>query len=190
MKKKTRSQKSCEPAPLLSRDAILALKGGRYEDVPALGGTVRVAAVSAGARDAFELALQDLPEGERRKDFRARIPDSRLKRGNENGRPARAGRSLQGENSHHGEGEKNRQTQEAGIPKRPRRVRPGRGSEVGRKPRPVSSTPLGFLHQYSPESRPAAGFPPILAENRPPRIGDIIPVSIETGIMSPISSVL
>ena len=58
---------------LLSRDAILALKGGRYEDVPALGGTVRVAAVSAGARDAFELALQDMPEKERRKDFRARL---------------------------------------------------------------------------------------------------------------------
>ena len=58
---------------LLSRDAILALKGGRYEDVKALGGMVRVAAVSAGARDAFELALQDLPEKERRKDFRARL---------------------------------------------------------------------------------------------------------------------
>ena len=60
---------------LLSRDAILALKGGRYEDVDVrgLGGTVRVAAVSAGARDAFELALQDMPEGERRKDFRARL---------------------------------------------------------------------------------------------------------------------
>lgn len=58
---------------LLSRDAILAMKGGRYEDVPAFGGTVRVAAVSAGARDAFELALQDMPEGERRKDFRARL---------------------------------------------------------------------------------------------------------------------
>lgn len=58
---------------LLSRDAILALKGGRYEDVDALGGTVRVAAVSAGARDAFELSLQDIPEKERRKDFRARL---------------------------------------------------------------------------------------------------------------------
>ena len=60
---------------LLSRDAILALKGGRYEDVKVrgLGGTVRVAAVSAGARDAFELAIQDLPEKERRKDFRARL---------------------------------------------------------------------------------------------------------------------
>ncbi|MCH8189082.1 MAG: hypothetical protein IIB66_10395 [Proteobacteria bacterium] len=58
---------------LLSRDAILALKGGRYEDVNALGGTVRVAAVSAGARDAFELSLQDIPEKERRKDFRARL---------------------------------------------------------------------------------------------------------------------
>ncbi len=58
---------------LLSRDAILALKGGRYEDVKALGGMVRVAAVSAGARDTFELALQDLPEKERRKDFRARL---------------------------------------------------------------------------------------------------------------------
>lgn len=58
---------------LLSRDAILALKGGRYEDVDALGGTVRVAAVSAGARDAFELAMQDVPEDERRKDFRARL---------------------------------------------------------------------------------------------------------------------
>ena len=60
---------------LLSRDAILALKGGRYEDVDVkgLGGTVRVAAVSAGARDAFELSLQDMPEKERRKDFRARL---------------------------------------------------------------------------------------------------------------------
>ena len=58
---------------LLSRDAILALKGGRYADVNALGGTVRVAAVSAGARDAFELSLQDIPEKERRKDFRARL---------------------------------------------------------------------------------------------------------------------
>ncbi len=58
---------------LLSREAILALKGGRYEDVDALGGTVRVAAVSAGARDAFELGLQDIPENERRKDFRARL---------------------------------------------------------------------------------------------------------------------
>ena len=60
---------------LLSRDAILALKGGRYEDVDShgLGGTVRVAAVSAGARDAFELSLQDLSEKERRKNFRARL---------------------------------------------------------------------------------------------------------------------
>ena len=60
---------------LLSRDAILALKGGRYEDVDVkgLGGTVRVAAVSAGARDAFELSLQDMPEEDRRKDFRARL---------------------------------------------------------------------------------------------------------------------
>ena len=37
------------------------------------GRTVRVAAVSAGARDAFELSLQDIPEKERRKDFRARL---------------------------------------------------------------------------------------------------------------------
>ena len=58
---------------LLDRAAILALKGGRYEDVDALGGTVRVVAVSAGARDAFELALQEIPENERRKDFRARL---------------------------------------------------------------------------------------------------------------------
>ena len=58
---------------LLSRDAILALKGGRYEDVAAFGGTVRVAAVSAGARDMFELSLQDLSETDRRKDFRARL---------------------------------------------------------------------------------------------------------------------
>ena len=58
---------------LLSRDAILALKGGRYEDVKGLGGWVRVAAVSAGARDAFELAFQDVPEEERRLDFRARL---------------------------------------------------------------------------------------------------------------------
>ena len=54
---------------LLSRDAILALKGGRYEDVSAFGGTVRVAAVSAGARDMFELSLQDLSETDRRKDL-------------------------------------------------------------------------------------------------------------------------
>ena len=70
-----KAAKMTQPAPknLLSRDAILALKGGRYEDVKGLGGTVRVAAVSAGARDAFELSLQDMPEKERRKDFRARL---------------------------------------------------------------------------------------------------------------------
>ena len=72
--KKDRNKKSAAPAgALLDRDAILALKGGRYEDVDALGGTVRVAAVSAGARDAFELSMQDIPEDERRKDFRARL---------------------------------------------------------------------------------------------------------------------
>ena len=74
MTKRVKLKKSAAPAgTLLSRDAILALKGGRYEDVDALGGTVRVVAVSAGARDAFELALQEIPENERRKDFRARL---------------------------------------------------------------------------------------------------------------------
>ena len=74
MTKGMKRRKSAAPAgTLLDRDAILALKGGRYEDVNALGGTVRVAAVSAGARDAFELSLQDIPEKERRKDFRARL---------------------------------------------------------------------------------------------------------------------
>lgn len=73
MTKHVKHKARAKPATLLNRDAILALKGGRYEDVPALGGMVRVAAVSAGTRDAFELALQDMPEEERRKDFRARL---------------------------------------------------------------------------------------------------------------------
>ncbi len=60
---------------ILGRDALLALKGGRSEEVhvPELGGTLRVAAISAGARDAFDLAVLDLPEAERRRDFRARL---------------------------------------------------------------------------------------------------------------------
>ena len=60
---------------LLGRDALLALKGGRFEevDVPELGGKLRVAAISAGARDAFVLSILDLPEEEGRRDFRARL---------------------------------------------------------------------------------------------------------------------
>ncbi len=60
---------------LASRDAILALKSGRYEDVPihGLDEPLRVAAVSAGARDAFELAMRDVPEADREKNFRARL---------------------------------------------------------------------------------------------------------------------
>ena len=44
---------------LLSRDAILALKGGRYEDVPALGGTVRVLlTLDAGGKEVTDAATQ------------------------------------------------------------------------------------------------------------------------------------
>lgn len=60
---------------ILGRDALLALKGGRTEEVyvKELGGNLRVAAISAGARDAFDLTVLDLPEDERRRDFRARL---------------------------------------------------------------------------------------------------------------------
>ncbi len=60
---------------VLGRDALLALKGGRTEEVyvPELGGKLRVAAISAGTRDIFDLALLDVPENERRHHFRARL---------------------------------------------------------------------------------------------------------------------
>jgi hypothetical protein len=60
---------------ILGRDALLALKGGRTEEVyvPELGGKLLVAAISAGARDVFDLTSLGLPEDERRHNFRARL---------------------------------------------------------------------------------------------------------------------
>ena len=60
---------------LLSRDQILGASDRETQDVevPEWGGTVRVATMSAGARDAFDASLTDSEGNQETTNFRAKL---------------------------------------------------------------------------------------------------------------------